>query len=168
MGRTIHDRLLRDHSQHRLSLSKNLMIGHQMGSKSEGFDGTVDTQALRVTNGDQTKTMVSMGPCKLVREWVHWCLYTFPRICYRLFRRVLNSPLSGDSAYYTVSGTPPSALSSHTILAVLQPEGEDERIRPNETLFAKLGYCATWRSKSRRVRRTSALRRVLPRMHGMC
>ena len=40
---------------------------------------------------------------------------------------------------YLVSGTPPSALSSHAILAVLQPEETDEPARPDETLFAKLG-----------------------------
>ena len=40
---------------------------------------------------------------------------------------------------YLVSGTPPSALSSHTILAVLQPEGEDQRVEAEETLFGKLG-----------------------------
>jgi hypothetical protein len=40
---------------------------------------------------------------------------------------------------YLVSGTPPSALSSHTILAALQPEGTDGRVQPDETLFAKLG-----------------------------
>lgn len=41
---------------------------------------------------------------------------------------------------YLVSGTPPSALSSHTILAILRPEDEDdEPVRPEETLFAKQG-----------------------------
>ncbi|KAH0828925.1 armadillo-type protein [Lanmaoa asiatica] len=40
---------------------------------------------------------------------------------------------------YLVSGTPPSALSSHTILAILRPEDADERILPDETLFAKQG-----------------------------
>ena len=34
---------------------------------------------------------------------------------------------------------PPSALSSHAILAVLQPEDTDECVRPDETLFAKQG-----------------------------
>lgn len=49
--------------------------------------------------------------------------------------RIVNNPTSS----YLVSGTPPSVLSSHTILAVLQPEGADEPVRPNETLFGKLG-----------------------------
>ncbi|KAH0826080.1 hypothetical protein J3R83DRAFT_5822 [Lanmaoa asiatica] len=40
---------------------------------------------------------------------------------------------------YLVSGTPPSALSSYMILAVLRPEDADERIPPDETLFAKQG-----------------------------
>lgn len=40
---------------------------------------------------------------------------------------------------YLVSGTPPSALSSHTILAVLQPDDTDDHVPPNETLFATLG-----------------------------
>ncbi|KAG9312354.1 hypothetical protein JVU11DRAFT_7674 [Chiua virens] len=40
---------------------------------------------------------------------------------------------------YLVSGTPPSALSSHAILAVLEPEDADERVEPDETVFAKLG-----------------------------
>lgn len=40
---------------------------------------------------------------------------------------------------YLVSGTPPSVLSSHTILAVLQPEGPEEHVKPDETLFGKLG-----------------------------
>ena len=40
---------------------------------------------------------------------------------------------------YLVSGTPPSALLSHAILVVLQPEQTDERVRPDETPFVKLG-----------------------------
>ncbi|KAI9573329.1 armadillo-type protein [Boletus coccyginus] len=40
---------------------------------------------------------------------------------------------------YLVSGTPPSALSSHTILAVLEPEATDGRVRADETLFGQLG-----------------------------
>ena len=54
---------------------------------------------------------------------------------------------------YLVSGTPPSALSSHTILAVLQPEETDERIQPNETLFAKLGVL---RSVALKVKESAA------------
>ncbi|KAF8131842.1 armadillo-type protein [Boletus edulis] len=38
---------------------------------------------------------------------------------------------------YLVSGTPPSALCSHTILAILQPD-DTERTQPEETLFGKL------------------------------
>ncbi|KAF9232421.1 armadillo-type protein [Melanogaster broomeanus] len=40
---------------------------------------------------------------------------------------------------YLVSGTPASALCSHTILAVLQPEDVNYCISPDDTLFAKLG-----------------------------
>ncbi|KAI9456468.1 armadillo-type protein [Boletus coccyginus] len=40
---------------------------------------------------------------------------------------------------YLVSGTRPSALSSHTILAVLEPEDADGRVRADETLFGQLG-----------------------------
>lgn len=40
---------------------------------------------------------------------------------------------------FSTSRAPPSALSSHTILAVLQPDDDDEHVRPDETLFAKMG-----------------------------
>jgi len=40
---------------------------------------------------------------------------------------------------YLISGTPPFALPSHTILAVLEPEGVDGRVQADETLFGQLG-----------------------------
>ncbi|KAI9456471.1 hypothetical protein HD554DRAFT_1846235 [Boletus coccyginus] len=40
---------------------------------------------------------------------------------------------------YLVSGTPPSALSSHTILAALEPEDADGHVRADEMLFGQLG-----------------------------
>ncbi|KAF8553713.1 ARM repeat-containing protein [Imleria badia] len=54
---------------------------------------------------------------------------------------------------YLVSGTPPSALSSHTILAVLQPDDADECVRPDETLFGKLGVL---RSVALKVKESAA------------
>ncbi|KIJ11894.1 hypothetical protein PAXINDRAFT_157123 [Paxillus involutus ATCC 200175] len=54
---------------------------------------------------------------------------------------------------YLVSGTPASALCSHTILAVLQPEDADYRISPDDTLFAKLGVM---RSVALKVRESAA------------
>ena len=54
---------------------------------------------------------------------------------------------------YLVSGTPPSALSSHAILAVLQPEETDEPVRADETLFAKLGVL---RSVALKVKESAA------------
>ena len=57
------------------------------------------------------------------------------------------------SSVYLGFGTPPSALSSHAILAVLQFEETDERVRPDETLFAKLGVL---RSVALKVKESAA------------
>ncbi|KIJ63493.1 hypothetical protein HYDPIDRAFT_175892 [Hydnomerulius pinastri MD-312] len=53
---------------------------------------------------------------------------------------------------YLVSGTPASALCSHTILAVLQPD-DDTQISAHETLFAKLGVL---RSVALKVKESAA------------
>ena len=57
---------------------------------------------------------------------------------------------------YLVSGTPPSALLSHAILAVLQPEQTDEPVRPDETPFVKLGVL---RSVALKVKESAAKER---------
>jgi hypothetical protein len=44
-------------------------------------------------------------------------------------------------------------LSSHTILAVLQPDDADECVRPDETLFGKLGVL---RSVALKVKESAA------------
>ena len=54
---------------------------------------------------------------------------------------------------YLVSGTPTSAVSSHDILAVLRPDEPDERVRLDETLFAKLGVL---RSVALKVKESAA------------
>ncbi|KAF9234000.1 armadillo-type protein [Melanogaster broomeanus] len=54
---------------------------------------------------------------------------------------------------YLVSGTPASALCSHTILAVLQPEDVDYCISPDDTLFARLGVL---RSVALKVKESAA------------
>ena len=54
---------------------------------------------------------------------------------------------------YLVSGTPTSAVSSLDILAVLRPDEPDERVRLDETLFAKLGVL---RSVALKVKESAA------------
>jgi hypothetical protein len=50
----------------------------------------------------------------------------------------LVSLLTVIASAYLTSGTPPSALASHAILAVLSPDSDDY-LEPAATLFAKLG-----------------------------
>jgi hypothetical protein len=57
---------------------------------------------------------------------------------------------------YLVSGMPPSALSSHAILAELQPEETDEHVRSDGTPFAKLGVL---RSVALKVKKSAAISR---------
>jgi hypothetical protein len=53
---------------------------------------------------------------------------------------------------YLISGTPPSALASHAIVAVLSPDSDDY-LEPAATLFAKLGLL---RSVALKVKESAA------------
>ncbi|KAG1829542.1 armadillo-type protein, partial [Suillus subalutaceus] len=62
------------------------------------------------------------------------------------------SLLTVIASAYLISGTPPSALASHAILAVLSPDSDDY-LEPAATLFAKLGLL---RSVALKVKESAA------------
>ncbi|KAI9573327.1 armadillo-type protein [Boletus coccyginus] len=94
----------------------------------------------------------------LTHSMTHMCIDHYIQVMAGLVASLSTNPQSLKSVVnaYLVSGTPPSALSSHTILAVLEPEDADGRVRADETLFGQLGVL---RSVALKVKESAANQR---------